>query len=497
MNVELRTDLDPRKADRAVAPLIDGVLSQSDSSAHEVINPSNGRPCASIPIGSDADVERAVASCRRAFADARWSEAPPSFRKRTLHRFADLIASEAITLDMLDACEMGKPIGEKRANALSSADFMRFHAEAIDKHVGDVFGSDKHSLVVQRWVPRGVVAAVTAWNFPTSNAVRKIAPALAAGNCVVLKPSELSSSSAIHLARLALQAGLPPGVFNVVPGLGETVGRALGLHVGVDMVAFTGSTEVGKWMMQYAGQSNLKVVMAECGGKSPQIVFGDGVDLDAASEAIAKMLLTNQGQICSVGSRLLVQRSIEAIVVEKIKSHFGRIVMGDALDPKTTFGPLASANQCTKVMSYIDTAETDGAQLVTGGRRALRETGGYFVEPTLFRNVPVTARVAQEEIFGPVLSVIPFDDEAEAIRIANGTMYGLMAYVWTADLSTGMRMAKGIRSSVLVNAVVPIGEGPGHAFCAEPVGHSGVGVEGGLAGMESYLRRHTIWINHA
>jgi acyl-CoA reductase-like NAD-dependent aldehyde dehydrogenase len=478
--------------------LVDGALSTSGSEATvEVFNPSNGQRLFSIPAGCEADVDRAVASARHAFADDRWSEAAPSFRKKALHRFADLIATQAAELDALDAGEMGKPIGEALFNATAAAGLMRFYAEAVDKVMGQVYGSDRNSFVAQRRVPRGVVAAVVPWNFPTFNAVLKIAPALAAGNCVVLKPSELSSRSAIRLAHLALQAGLPPGVLNVVPGLGEIVGRALGLHLGVDMVTFTGSTEVGKWMLQYAGRSNMKVVMAECGGKSPQIVFADGVDLDAAAESIARFLLTNQGQICSVGSRVLVQRSIESALLEKLTGRMAKIVMGDALDPTTTFGPLVSAQQCARVMQYIETAETDGAQLVAGGRRVLEESGGYFVEPTVFRNVLPSARIAQEEIFGPVLSVLPFEDETQAIRIANSTLYGLAAYVWTANLSTGMRMAKAIRSSVLVNATAPMGEGPGLAFSSEPAGQSGIGTEGGLAGMESYLRRQLVWINHA
>ena len=489
---------DVHVVDEAVTLFIDGALSKSDNeSMVEVIDPSNGQRCISIPSGCELDVDRAVASARRAFEDGRWGEASPSFRKQTLHRLADLIEDGAAELDTLDAGEMGKPISVAFCNAAAAASLMRFSAEAVDKVTGDVYGSDKHSFVAQRRVPRGVVAAVVPWNFPTYCAVLKFAPALAAGNCVVLKPSELSSRSAIRLAQLALQAGLPPGVLNVVLGLGKTVGRALGLHQSVDMMTFTGSTQVGKQMLQYSGQSNMKVVMAECGGKSPQIVFADGVDLDAASERIAQLLLTNQGQICSVGSRLLVQRSIETAVVEKITARMKQIVMGKALDPQTTFGPVASAQQYSRVMRYIEAAETDGAQLVAGGRRVLQETGGYFVEPTVFRNVSPSAAIAKEEVFGPVLSVIPFEDEAEAIRIANSTMYGLVAYVWTANLSTGMRMAKGIRSSVFINAAAPTGEGAGHAASSEPLGQSGMGAEGGLAGMENYLRRQLVCFSHA
>lgn len=491
LNLDLRASV-------RVCPLVDGkAVDSSSNDEFSSVNPSTGRELMSIPAGSQSDVDLAVASSRSAFEDGRWSDVPPSLKRLTLGRFADLIESESAQLDALDAEEMGKPISVLRANAASAAGLVRYYAEALDKLTGDVFASDRTTLVLQRRVRRGVVAAVVPWNFPTFNAVLKLAPALAAGNCVVLKPSELSSRSAIRLAHLALQANLPPGVLNVVPGLGQTVGRALGLHQDVDMVTFTGSTSVGKLMLQYAGQSNMKVVMAECGGKSPHIVFDDGVDLDVASESIAQMLLTNQGQLCSVGSRLLVQRSIETAILQKIATRLLEIVMGDALDPRTTFGPVVSAKQCARVMQYIESAQADGAQLVTGGRRALPQTGGYFVEPTIFSNVSPAARIAQEEIFGPVLSVIPFEDVAEAIRIANGTMYGLAAYVWTSNVSTAMRMANEIRSSVWVNAAAPMGEGPGHAASFEPAGQSGFGTEGGLAGMESYMRRQLVWMNHA
>jgi acyl-CoA reductase-like NAD-dependent aldehyde dehydrogenase len=478
-------------------PLIEGrsIASASDRNV-DVINPSSGRRCLSIPAGADADVDRAVASARRAFAEARWSGVPPSLKKATLHRLADLIATDANALDVLDAVEMGKPVREAFAGAKAAAQLMRFYAEAVDKVAGDLYASDTSSVVAQRRVPRGVVAAVVPWNFPTYAAVLKLAPALAAGNSVVLKPSELSSRSAIRLAQLALEAGLAPGVLNVVPGLGETVGAALGLHRDVDMITFTGSTVIGKRMLQYSAQSNMKVVLAECGGKSPHIVFADCSDLHGAAETIGRMILTNQGQICSVGSRVLVERDIESKLLELIATRLRQIVMGDALDPQTTFGPLASARQCARVMEYVETAQTEGAERVTGGRRVLEHTGGYFVEPTIFRNVPPAARLAQEEIFGPVLSITAFDHEAEAIRLANGTAFGLAAYAWTSDLSRAMRLMKTVRSSIRIHAAAAIGEGAGHAAAHEPFGESGVGTEGGLAGMESYLHRQRVWITH-
>lgn len=479
-------------------PYVDGALSQSACDQRgDVINPSNGQRLTSVPAGCQADVDRAVASARMAFKDGRWTGLAPTIRKRRLQRLADLIAENASDLDALDAAEMGKPVSCLAFNAAAAASLVHFYGEAVDKMLGDVCSSDEGSVVFQRRVPRGVVAAIVPWNFPIYNAVLKAAPALAAGNAVVLKPSELSSRSAIRLAQLAMQAEVPPGVLNVVPGLGETVGRALGLHRDVDMLAFTGSTAVGKRILQYAGDSNMKVVLSECGGKSPQIVFDDGVDLDAASAAVARSLLTNQGQMCSVGSRLLVQRSIENALLEKIAARVSQIVIGDARDPRTTFGPLVTENQCARVMRFIDSAHQEGAHLLIGGRRTREDSGGFFVEPTVFRDVSPTMRIAREEIFGPLLSVITFEKEAEAIHIANDTDYGLIAYVWTTNLSTAMRVAAGICSSVVINAATPTGEGPGAGFSSEPAGQSGIGVEGGMAGMESYLRRQLVWINHA
>jgi acyl-CoA reductase-like NAD-dependent aldehyde dehydrogenase len=481
-----------------VAPFVDGqIYDQVGGARFAHVSPATGQTIFSIPEGSAADVDRAVSSARDGFEDQRWRGMPPSGRKAVLYRLANMITAEAATLDALDAVEMGKPVSVAFGNALAAAAIFRFAAEAVDKLTGDVYVSDQNSFVTQRRVPRGVVAAVVPWNFPAYVAALKAAPALAAGNCVVLKPSELSPRSAIRIAELAVEAGLPAGVLNIVPGLGSTVGQALGRHPDVDMLTFTGSTAVGKLMLEYAARSNMKAVMAECGGKSPQIIFEDVADLEATASTVARLLLTNQGQVCSVGSRLLVQRSVQARVVEMLRAELVKVVMGDPLTPQTTFGPVASAAQCARVMDYIESAPREGAQLVVGGNRALVETGGFFVEPTLFCGVDPRSRVAQEEIFGPVLSVIPFDTEAEAIALANGTIYGLTAYVWTTDLSRAMRMANGIRSSVRLNAAVPSGEGAGLAYSYEPVQQSGLGTEGGLAGIEAYLRRQLVWINHA
>lgn len=459
-----------------------------------VTTPFIGKAIYHMPAGDDRDVSSAVTNAAEAFQDKRWEGLAPSLRKKILFRWADLIEAQASALDDLDAEDMGKPVSVAPFNARSAASLLRFNAESIDKVFGQTLPSAQRSLVVQRWAPRGVVAAITPWNFPTFNAMLKMAPALAAGNTVVVKPSELSPRSALELARLAIEAGLPAGALNIVLGKGEIVGKALSLHHGVNMVSFTGSSEVGKLVLGYAAQSNMKPVLAECGGKSPHVVTDDGVDLDAVAAMISASITTNQGQWCSVGSRLIVAESVVDRLVDGVVRGFERLVPGNPQNGSTTFGPLASARQRERVMSYIEGARRSGARVIGGGP-ALPDSGGCFVAPTVVIAKSATAAICQEEVFGPVLSVLTFRDLDEAIRLANSTAFGLLAYVWTSHISTGMKLSEGIRSSVLLNAALPSSEGPGHGFSSEPVGESGMGMEGGVDGLKSYLRRQTVWVN--
>ena len=490
-------DSDQTTLPMTVTPWVDGSYQDSNSDEWvEAVNPYTEKPLFSFSAGTEGDIQRAVQSSRVAFDDGRWSKASPSTRKTVLLAFADLIEQEAPALDALDAEEMGRPVSIGLANAAASAGLLRYCAEAIDKLVGDVYPSDKHSYVAQRWVPHGVVGAIVPWNFPTFNAVLKAAPVLAAGNTLVMKPSELASRSAIRLAQLAMEAGLPAGVFNVVPGLGHTVGKALALHQSVNQLTFTGSSHVGKLMMQYAGQSNLKPVIAECGGKSPQLVFDDGVDLDTAARCIAGLILTNQGQLCSTGSRVLVQRSIESRLIEKLHHYMLDILAGDPLDKNTSFGPLSSRQQQLKVLDYIQTGVREGGERIIAADAYRMPEQGFFVAPAIISNVEPTATIAQQEIFGPVLSITAFDSVDEAIALANATAYGLAAYAWTDNLDTSMRLADSIHSGITINSGEPLGEGAGFAISHEPYGLSGIGVEGGLAGIKSYLRSQYIAINH-
>jgi acyl-CoA reductase-like NAD-dependent aldehyde dehydrogenase len=481
-----------------VSPLVEGRQIPSESTElFTTHNPASGEPLSRFGVGCAADVDEAVSAARRTYSSGVWRHTPPSAKKKTLLRWADLIERQAVRLDALDALEMGKPVGVQAFNARLAAEFVRFNAELADKIQGETFTSDSSSTVIQRRIPRGVVAAIVPWNFPTFNAVLKAAPALAAGNSVILKPSELASQATLVLANLALEAGLPPGVLNVVPGCGDIVGRMLAEHMDVDMVTFTGSSAVGKLVVQYAGHSNMKVVSAECGGKSPHIVFDDGLDLDVVASHIAHAIVLNQGQVCSVGSRLLVERSVERPLLERIIPHLARVVAGDPQLPTTTYGPLASQGQMERVLSFISAGRADGAELVHGGLRILEESAGYFVQPTVYAKVPERSRLAQEEVFGPVLVVSGFQDTDDAIRLANSTCYGLSAYVWTSRAETGFRVANEVHAGyTLVNAIAPRGEGPGMAISGEPYGLSGMGVEGGKAGVENYMRRHTVWFNH-
>ncbi len=370
-----------------------------------------------------------------------------------LIRFADLLEANREELALLETLDMGKPIGDSQAVDIpGAARALRWSGEAIDKIYDEVAATPHDQLGLVTREPVGVVAAIVPWNFPLMMACWKLGPALATGNSVVLKPSEKSPLTAIRIAQLAIDAGIPAGVLNVLPGYGHTVGKALALHMDVDTLVFTGSTRVAKQLMIYAGESNMKRVWLEAGGKSPNIVFADAPDLQAAAQAAAGAIAFNQGEVCTAGSRLLVERSIKErflpMVVEALKGW----KPGNPLDPATNVGALVDTQQLNTVLGYIDAGRQAGAQVLIGGQRTLEETGGLYVEPTIFDGVDNAMKIAQEEIFGPVLSVISFDSAEEAVAIANDTPYGLAAAVWTADLSKAHRTARALRAgSVWVN----------------------------------------------
>ena len=463
-----------------------------DGATFDAVSPRDGRTIAAVARCDAADVDAAVSAARTAFEDGRWSGLAPAVRKVLMVRWAEAIDANADELAALVSLEMGKPIADSRRIELrATRNTIAWFGEAADKVVDELprVASDAVAMVTRE--PLGVVGAVVPWNFPLTRAAWKLGPSLATGNTVVLKPAEQSPLSALRLAELASDAGIPDGVVNVVPGFGETAGQALGRHPGVDVVTFTGSTDVGRMFLRYAADSNVKPVWLELGGKTPLIVLADAPDLDAAAAMAAWGIFFNTGQMCTAASRLLVQDRVADEVVSKIVDAARERRIGDPLDPETVLGPLVDAAQRARVLGYVERGTREGATLATGGKAALEDTGGTFVEPTVFTDVRNDMTIAREEIFGPVLSVITFGDLDEAIALANDTPYGLAASLWTSDLSTAHRAARGLRAgTVWVNCfeegdlTVPFGGRKA----------SGFGADKSLHAMEKFTALKTTWI---
>ncbi|MBV1776375.1 aldehyde dehydrogenase [Burkholderiaceae bacterium DAT-1] len=464
--------------------LVNGEMTDALSSeTFDCISPIDGQVLAKVARCSESDVDRAVAVARASFNRGEWSGMNPRKRKEVLLRWAALIREHTEELALLETLDAGKPIGDTMAVDIPAAAYcVQWFAEAIDKVGGEVAPADHHMLGLVTREPIGVVAAVVPWNFPLLMASWKFAPALAAGNSVILKPSEKSPLTAIRVAQLALQAGVPAGVFNVLPGFGDT-GKALALHMDVDCLAFTGSTAVGKQLMQYAGQSNLKRVWLELGGKSANIVLPDCPDMDRAVAAAAGAIFYNMGEMCTAGSRLLLHRSIKDAFIEKLVATAAGWKPGHPLDPNTSMGAIVDKIQLDRVLSYVETGKGE-ARLLCGGERTLTETGGYYLQPTIFEVNTPKARIATEEIFGPVLSVITFDTLDEAIAIANDSEYGLGAAVWTSDLATAHDAARRLRAgTVWVNCYE---EGGDMNFPFGGYKQSGNGRDKSLHALEKY-----------
>ena len=463
-----------------------------DGGVMSSVSPIDGRVLAELADGGPSDVDAAVAAGRAAFEKGVWSKRAPAQRKKVLLAFADLIERHALELAVLGSRDNGTEIGMSlKAEPMGAATTIRWYAEAIDKLYGEIAPTGPDTLALVHREPLGVIGAMVPWNFPLMIGAWKIAPALASGNSVVVKPSEIASLTLLRLAELGAEAGLPEGVLNVVTGQGAGAGAALAAHMDVDALVFTGSGGTARRLLEASARSNLKRVHLELGGKSPNIVFADAPDLKAAAKISAQGIFRNAGQVCVAGSRLLVQRAIYEEFIAEVAEIASSMRVGDPLSLKTDIGAVASEAQLQRNFAFVDDAARQGARLVYGGERVLQDTGGSYMAPTIFADVARDARLFQEEVFGPVLAVTPFDDEAEAVALANATPYGLASAVWTSNLSRAHRMVRAIRAGVVhvntyggADVTVPLGG----------FGQSGYGRDKSLHAFDAYTDLKTAWI---
>ncbi len=455
-------------------------------------SPRDGRWLADVARCGAGDVDGAVAAARAAFDAGTWSRCAPAERRRVLLRLADLVEARFDDLALLEALDVGKPIGEaRRVDVPSAAACLRFYAEALDKVTGETAPVGPDALALVEREPLGVVGAVVPWNYPLIITAWKLGPALATGNSVILKPAEQSPLSALLLAELAAQAGLPDGVLSVLPGFGPEVGEPLGRHPDVDKVAFTGSVEVGRRFLVYAGESNGKAVSLELGGKSPQVVLADVADLDAAASAVAWGIFYNAGQTCHAGSRLVVERAVRDELLERVLATAAGLQPGDPLDPASTVGSLVGEQEAVRVLGAVEAARAAGAELLCGGERADPVPGGSYVRPTVLGAVAPGDPMVREEVFGPVLCVQDADDAEHAVWLAQDTPYGLAAAVWTREVATAHRVARRLRAGTVWVNTYDAGS------LMTPFGGmraSGHGRDRSLHALDSYTQLKTTWV---
>jgi acyl-CoA reductase-like NAD-dependent aldehyde dehydrogenase len=493
-NIETETTPSAFLAQRPIKMLIGGQWVEAASGkTFDTINPSTGQVLAKVAQAEAEDIDRAVAAARRAFESGPWPKLTPSQRGRLLWKVADLIEQHAEELAKLETLDNGKPIKYSRlVDVPLTADHFRYFAGWATKLEGETIPvSVPNMFTYTLREPMGVVGQIIPWNFPLQMASWKLAPALACGNTVVLKPAEQTPLTALRLGELICEAGFPEGVVNILPGFGETAGAALAAHPGVDKIAFTGSTEVGKKIV-HASADNLKKVTLELGGKSPNIIFPDA-DLKFAVRGAMNAIFFNQGQVCTAGSRLFAHKSVYDSVLSGMTGLASKMNLGPGIDPTTELGPLVSQEQLERVMNYITIGKREGATPTTGGERAQGDLSqGYFVKPTIFDHVADNMTIAREEIFGPVVVVMPFEEVEEVAVRANQSIYGLAAAVWTNDVKKVHRMVAALKAGVVwVNTY-------NQFDAAAPFGgykQSGYGREMGHAVLDAYTQTKTAWIN--
>ena len=473
--------------------LIDGkwIPPKSETFAN-CISPIDGKTITSISFGDKTDVDDAVLSARNAFENGPWPNMSPNERKKILFKIAELIEKKSLELAVLGVKDNGTEINMAiRAEPGSASATFRYYAEALDKVYGEISSSPKDFLGLIHREPIGVIGAIIPWNFPLMIGAWKIAPALASGNTIVLKPSEIASLSLLKLADICLEAGLPPGVLNVVTGEGQIAGQALARHMDVDVITFTGSGNTGRQLLEYSAQSNMKRVYQELGGKSPNIIFADTENLEEAAQVSALGIFRNSGEVCVAGSRLLVQKSIHDKFLSKIIDFTKKFKVGNPLDLKNDIGAISSERQLLSDIEFVQNAEKEGGKIQIGGERINIDSGGYYMQPTIISNVNRNMSVFQNEVFGPLLTVTPFEDDDEAIKLANSTSYGLASGIWTSNLSRAHKLIKKIKAgTVYVNTY----GGADNTLPLAGVKQSGNGADKSLHAFDKFTDLKSVWI---
>ena len=457
-----------------------------------IISPINGEKISEIQVSDEADVDEAVKSSRAIFEKGQWSNMPPAAKKKVMHKIADLIEGSMLELAVLGVRDNGTEINMAyKAEPGSAAGTFRYYAEAIDKVYGEISNTSNDFVGLIQREPVGVVGAIVPWNFPLMIGAWKIAPALAMGNSVVIKPSEAASLSILRLGEICLEAGLPPGTLNIVTGNGRTTGQALARHMDVDVLTFTGSGNTGRQLLEYSAQSNMKRVYQELGGKSPNIIFSDTDNLEEAAKVSAMGIFRNSGEVCVAGSRLLVEDKIHDEFLNLISNFSSKLKIGDPLNIQNDVGAINSENQLQSDMDFVKKAETEGGIVELGGKRVHEATGGFYMEPTIVSSVKKDMDIFQNEVFGPVLTVTSFSNEEEAVQLANGTSFGLASGVWTTNLSKAHRMIKKIKAgTVFVNTY----GGSDNTLPLTGVKQSGNGSDKSLHALDKFTDLKSVWM---
>ena len=457
-----------------------------------IISPINGEKISEIQVSDEADVDEAVGSSRAIFEKGQWSNMPPAAKKKVMHKIADLIEDSMLELAVLGVRDNGTEINMAyKAEPGSAAGTFRYYAEAVDKVYGEISNTSNDFVGLIQREPVGVVGAIVPWNFPLMIGAWKIAPALAMGNSVVIKPSEAASLSILRLGEICLEAGLPPGTLNIVTGNGRTTGQALARHMDVDILTFTGSGNTGRQLLEYSAQSNMKRVYQELGGKSPNIIFSDTDNLEEAAKVSAMGIFRNSGEVCVAGSRLLVEDKIHDEFLNLISNFSSKLKIGDPLDIQNDVGAINSESQLQSDMNFVKKAETEGGIVELGGKRVHEATGGFYMEPTIVSSVKKDMDIFQNEVFGPVLTVTSFSNEEEAVQLANGTSFGLASGVWTTNLSRAHRMIKKIKAgTVFVNTY----GGSDNTLPLTGVKQSGNGSDKSLHALDKFTDLKSVWM---